>query len=82
MIVLKGAKLATNVFWPGGHNTAREDFQKALKAIAIGLFLILSAYLIVKIGFNIIGYEGDPFAFQEKKIDTPSPDPRPTPTHS
>lgn len=60
LIFWKGAKLATHLFW-GGYSAAREDLQKALKAILIGLLLILSAYLIVKAGFTIIGYKGNPF---------------------
>lgn len=64
VIFWKGVKLATNIFWPGGYNTARDDFQKSMKGVLTGLFFILSAYLIVKAGFDIVGYQlndGKPF---------------------
>ena len=70
VITWKGMKLATNVFWPGGYNAARENFQKALKAIFIGIFLILSAYLIVRAAFNIVGYERDPFEYKSEQVQT------------
>ena len=79
VIFWKGAKLATNIYWPGGYDTARSEFQEALKVILIGLAIILGAYAIVQTGFNIVGYDedelGDPFVFdpQKTKIENLQP---------
>ena len=69
LIFFKGAKLAINVFVKGGDQQARKEVQDALKAVLFGLMFILSAYLIVKAGFNIIGYDlGDPFKWNESDL--------------
>ncbi len=91
LIFYKGTKLAVNVFTKGGHQQARKEVQDALRATLVGLLFILSAYLIVKAGFDIIGYnlnDGDPFKYDESSLPTPdvanltkSPTPDPvTPT--
>ena len=74
LIFFKGAKLATNVFDKGGHQEARKGVQEALKKTLIGLIVILGAYLIVKAGFDIIGYNlngGDPFKWDESALPAP-----------
>ena len=81
LIFYKGAKLAVNVFIKGGDQAARTEVQNALKATLWGLILILSAYLIVRTGFQIIGYNlngGDPFVWNEKSLKVPKQD-DPTP---
>ena len=85
LIFYKGTKLAINVSVKGGHQGARREVQDALKATLWGLLFILSAYLIVKAGFDIIGYnlnDGDPFKFDESSLSAPvtqSPAGPPTP---
>ena len=74
LIFYRGAQLAINVFTKGGHQEARSKVQSALKAILIGLIFILGAYLLVKAGFDIIGYNlngGDPFKWDESSLPTP-----------
>ena len=74
LIFYKGTKLAINVFTKGGHQQARKEAQDALKATLIGLLFILSAYLIVKAGFDIIGYnlnDGNPFKYDESALPAP-----------
>ncbi|MCY4577087.1 MAG: hypothetical protein OXB96_01475 [Candidatus Kaiserbacteria bacterium] len=74
LLFYKGARLAINVFVKGGDQQARKDMQSALKAIAFGLLFVLSAYLIVKAGFDIIGYNlngGNPFVWNESSLQTP-----------
>ena len=74
LIFFRGVKLATNVFDKGGHQEARKKVQDALKATLIGLIVILGAYLIVKAGFDIIGYNlngGDPFKWNESTLPAP-----------
>ena len=74
LIFYKGTKLAVNVFTKGGHQQARKEVQDALRATLVGLLFILSAYLIVKAGFDIIGYnlnDGDPFKYDESSLPTP-----------
>ena len=74
LIFYKGTKLAINVFTKGGHQQARKEVQDALKATLVGLLFILSAYLIVKAGFDIIGYnlnDGDPFKYDESSLPAP-----------
>ena len=73
LIFWKGVRLAANMFFQGGYSAAREDLQKSLKSVLIGLLLILSAYLIVKSGFSIIGYKGDPFAHNDPAKQTRIP---------
>lgn len=69
LIFYRGAVLAINVFVKGGDQDARKKVQDALKAILWGLVFILSAYLIVKAGFNIIGYNlGNPFQWDESTL--------------
>ena len=74
LIFFKGAKLAISVATKGGHQQARKEIQDALKATLWGLLFILGAYLIVKAGFDIIGYnlnDGDPFKYDEQSLPTP-----------
>lgn len=74
LIFYKGTKLAINVFVKGGQQQARKEVQDALKATAWGLIFILGAYLVVKAGFDIIGYnlnDGDPFTFDESSLPAP-----------
>ena len=74
LIFYKGARLAISVFLRGGDQQARQGVQQALKVTVIGLIFILSAYLIVKAGFEIIGYnlnDGDPFKWDESALPTP-----------
>lgn len=74
LIFYKGTKLAINVFVKGGHQGARKEVHDALKATLWGLLFILSAYLIVRAGFDIIGYnlnEGDPFKYDESSLHDP-----------
>ena len=74
LIFYKGTKLAINVFIKGGHQQARQEVQSALRATLIGLLFILGAYLLVKAGFDIIGYNlngGDPFKWNESSLPTP-----------
>ena len=69
LIFYRGAVLAINVFVKGGDQEARKKVQDALRAVLFGLIFILSAYLIVNAGFNIIGYNlGDPFKWDESKL--------------
>ena len=69
LIFYRGAVLAINVFVKGGDQEARKKVKDALRAVLFGLIFILSAYLIVKAGFNIIGYNlGDPFKWNEAKL--------------
>ena len=73
LIFYKGAKLAIHLT-QGGQQKVRGEVQNALKAVAFGLIFILSAYLIVKAGFDIIGYnlnDGDPFKWDESALPTP-----------
>ena len=74
LIFYKGTKLTINVFIKGGHQQARQEVQSALRATLIGLLFILGAYLLVKAGFDIIGYNlngGDPFRWNESSLPTP-----------
>lgn len=74
LIFYKGTKLAANVFTKGGYQQARKEVQDALRATLVGLLFILSAYLIVKAGFDIIGYnlnDGDPFKYNESSLPAP-----------
>ena len=71
LIFFKGAKLAISVATKGGDQQARTEVQSALTAILWGLIFILSAYLIVKAGFTLIGYNlGDPFKWDESSLPT------------
>lgn len=84
LIFYRGAILAINVFVKGGDQDARKKVQDALKAILWGLVFILSAYLIVKAGFNIIGYNlGNPFQWDESTlpgVEMPESESRRTPS--
>ena len=74
LIFYKGTKLAINVA-AGGHQKAKKEVQDALRATLWGLLFILSAYLIVKAGFDIIGYnlnDGDPFKYDESALPAPN----------
>ncbi len=69
LIFYRGAVLAINVFVKGGDQEARKKVKDALRAILFGLIFILSAYLIVNAGFNIIGYNlGNPFQWNEAEL--------------